>query len=240
MEKDPAKRGVFTRSEAPTAADLDAFRRRESFLSAKLRPCDGKTLARMIGECFLAYDTMHARTGKEVLQQIQAYGEVLKDLPEWALRAAFKKIADGHTDERYVPTAKEIRILAQYEAKPFRDEWHELDAVIKAPVVDDPRPPLEQRIEFVDRLWFNGLRKEIPSKDVRSPEQEERHEALMQETARAGDKMVQEWRRRVGIEGEGKHSPELLAKFEQIRQGNVGPENESGHESQQDDRSRSA
>lgn len=245
MEKDHAGRGTLIKSNVPNAVTREGFAVRLKTLTNKIVPCEAKTLKKLIGYCFLAYPSLHAETGDEVLQRIGAYAVILRDMPEWALREAFKKIADGHTDSRYVPTALEIKLLAQASLNTFRDEKFMLEVIRDATIVDDPRPPLEQRIEFVDRLWTNGLREEIPA-GSQSPEESERRDAARKETAAANTRLMRRWQEQSGVDPDKTvHSPFLLGLYGLTGmfapdRGAAHQEGKDGHSANEPDRSRTA
>lgn len=137
---------------APTADQRQLLKHRGRELTDSLHSMDEKqakeAIAALVSRLLLTYPQSHRGKQDESEQLVGVYVEALIDLPLWAVHAAcqgwIRGEADG--DNRFRPSAAELRKLAQRKCIPFRQELEQIKRILNAKIHNEPTPEERQRV----------------------------------------------------------------------------------------------
>lgn len=137
---------------APTDEQRDVLKARGREIADGLKPADGNqartVISALVNRLLVTYPQSERATEQEARAAIAGYVEALVDLPLWAVNAScqgwIRGEADG--DNRFRPSAAELRTLAQRKLMPFRQEVEQIRRILTANVYREPTQEERDRV----------------------------------------------------------------------------------------------
>lgn len=137
---------------APTAEQREVLKIRGREIADGLKPADGNqartVISALVNRLLVTYPQSERVSEQDARAAIAGYVDALADLPLWAVNAAcqgwIRGEADG--DNRFRPSAAELRTLAQRKLMPFRQEVEQIRRILTAQVYRDPTQEERDRV----------------------------------------------------------------------------------------------
>lgn len=117
-----------------------------------LKPTDGNqartVISALVNRLLVTYPQSERTTEQEARAAIAGYVDALVDLPLWSVHAACQGWVRGEADgdNRFRPSAAELRTLAQRKLMPFRQEMEQIKRILNANVYREPTPEERERV----------------------------------------------------------------------------------------------